>query len=192
MSYVKQWDALKQDYDKQNKVVAKQISALKKEIKAEKKEKSEDFEEYIKVLEDEIQELSAMSRKKTGVTPMLRLYDSLLPKAEKMMNKKIPPWEKKKWKPVVKEFEAARAAQKKAITNVQKHYMSLAKETDLYASRASKYATRAPALKSLKRQMTANSLAARSLTSGLDGILSEMSLRMNRIRLYLGRFLTEL
>lgn len=182
VSYLKEWQKAKKDFEEATKDAKKELEAARKQLKKEKKKDNldlETIEELMYAIDSEV----VLRKKKTGVSPVLALYDQLLPKMEGMMQKKIDPTDKKSWGPYVKALGACRKSMQKANASVQKNYT----EIKTYTSRA--YGKDAKAIKILganKHQIVAGkNREADDLIRALASIQTDMKKRLDKLHDYL-------
>ncbi|KJS34211.1 MAG: hypothetical protein VR70_18305 [Rhodospirillaceae bacterium BRH_c57] len=181
MGYVKDWTKLKATFAESNKVAKKELLTVKNQLQKFQKKGSPDLEE-IEDLEYELSLIVHVKKKKTGVTPVLRVYEKIIPEMEKMIKKKVSARNEKAWKPYIKKLGKAKTDTNKAVAFVKKQYMEVKSLDRSYGIQCKK--SKALPRQAYKR-MVGKTVAASMLTSGLDDILIDVNNRIDAIAYYM-------
>ena len=184
MSYLKDWQKLKKDYEAEREKSIKM--AKKAKMKVKKNKDSPDLEE-LEDLEKSLKAEIAVRRKSTGISPALVSYEQVLIAMEKLVKDKVSPKGNKAWKSQLKYLAATKTQIIKANKVFVKNLTEVKKFERDYTSR--KYGR--PLSKQERilgpaefRTIVGKTKAADVLRKGLVDILEDCKQRELKIQMY--------
>ncbi len=185
MGFLDDWEELKEAYDDAAAKARKGVWSAAKEVIKEKGD-SKAIREFFDGLKDLIEQELLLGRKPTGMTPVLRKYDKLIPAMEEMIEQQVSGTDDA-WKPYVKQMNGCTRDFAKALAAVETIFGKVVERQADESRIVDRSGNLRQALAGVQRILAGKSKAAEAVLIGAKAIKADVNNHIQGLQRHFAR-----